>query len=356
MPAGFEVSVVTGDTDLDQPRKLDVVSDSWVVLSSGSRVRYVSRRSIAAKIRALSAIRSTHPQIVYLNSVFSIWFSVVPQILIRARLIRTTACVIAPRGEFTEGALAIKARKKSAFLHLCRLLRMHRRVVWHASSDREAADVRRVMGNDARIVVWEDDALLPPQPSEPPETDSPHLAAIFLGRISPIKGLLTLLESLQGVSESMSLDIYGPEEDQQYARLCRAMAVQAPANVVVAFHGPIEHSEVRQTLERFHILLMPTENENFGHVVAEALSASCPVMIADTTPWTLVVRGGGGIVVEGVDVKSWAQAVGDYAALGPTEWAARRVAAGEAYLDWQRLRAGREHLFSKFRDELFDLA
>ena len=30
---------------------------------------------------------------------------------------------------------------------------------------------------------------------------------------------------------------------------------------------------------------MPSEGENFGHAILEALSAGCPVIISDMTPW-----------------------------------------------------------------------
>lgn len=30
---------------------------------------------------------------------------------------------------------------------------------------------------------------------------------------------------------------------------------------------------------------MPAQGENYGHVIAEALCAGVPILIADTTPW-----------------------------------------------------------------------
>ena len=32
-------------------------------------------------------------------------------------------------------------------------------------------------------------------------------------------------------------------------------------------------------------MLMPTKGENFGHVIFESMSAGCPVIISDKTPW-----------------------------------------------------------------------
>jgi len=42
---------------------------------------------------------------------------------------------------------------------------------------------------------------------------------------------------------------------------------------------------VCQTLAAYHLFLLPTRGENFGHAILEALSAGCPVLISDQTPW-----------------------------------------------------------------------
>jgi glycosyltransferase involved in cell wall biosynthesis len=35
-----------------------------------------------------------------------------------------------------------------------------------------------------------------------------------------------------------------------------------------------------------HLFFFPTKGENYGHVIAEALEAGCPVLISDQTPWS----------------------------------------------------------------------
>ena len=47
------------------------------------------------------------------------------------------------------------------------------------------------------------------------------------------------------------------------------------------------------------IFLFPTRGENFGHVVAEALSVGCPVLTTPTTIWTDLLTSGGGSVFDG---------------------------------------------------------
>ena len=40
-----------------------------------------------------------------------------------------------------------------------------------------------------------------------------------------------------------------------------------------------------KTLEKYDVFFFPTKGENYGHVIAEALCAGLPIVIADTTPW-----------------------------------------------------------------------
>ena len=58
-----------------------------------------------------------------------------------------------------------------------------------------------------------------------------------------------------------------------------------PSNIAVEFAGAVPHELVRQTLLAHDVFLLPTLGENFGHGIAEALQAGCPLVISDRTPW-----------------------------------------------------------------------
>src|SRR5439155_3491200 len=78
----------------------------------------------------------------------------------------------------------------------------------------------------------------------------------------------------------------GPIDDKKYVMECLDMAYGLPANVMVNFCRPLRHSELAQKLKEYHLFFLPTRGENFGHVIFEAMSAGCPVLISDQTPWT----------------------------------------------------------------------
>jgi glycosyltransferase involved in cell wall biosynthesis len=230
----------------------------------------------------------------------------------------------------------IKWTKKRTYLFVFRLVGLASRVLWHASTVHEERDIRAVIGADVRVVVREDDTLLPSAAARPEARSEPgNLRAVSLSRLSPKKGVVTLLEGLQHVSQPMVLDVIGPAEDIDYFEQCRAAAAAVPANVQVNFVGPRDPDEVRAALADYDVMLCPTKGENFGHVIAEALSVSCPVLCADVTPWTELLASGGGQVVPQNSADGWARVVDAYARLTYRERFERRLAAGKAYEQWK---------------------
>jgi glycosyltransferase involved in cell wall biosynthesis len=251
--------------------------------------------------------------------------------------------VIAPRGEFGAGALSLKKTKKVFFIFLFRCLFRSKRIIWHASSPGEAANINDRIGLTARIVVREDNTELPMKATRAVSGGS-ILRAVSLGRLVPVKGIEELLLSLRHVRIPLTLDIYGPEEDFEYAGRCRMITESLPEHVTVNFRGAIDGAAVRETLLGYELLLFPSRGENFSHVIAEALSASLPVMCTDVTPWTDRLNSGGGVILPDNAIETWTAAVTKYAALSVAERFARRQGAASAYENWRATAADR-HIF-----------
>ncbi|MEV4766448.1 glycosyltransferase, partial [Micromonospora chokoriensis] len=242
-------------------------------------------------------------------------------------LISAKRILIAPRGEFSPGALGIRSHKKRLFLALWRRLLGRRDVLWHATNDREAAHIRALVPG-ARIVLRENQTLLPVDPAPPVEHDDDRLRLVFLSRITPMKNLDMVLRALTAVSRPLSLDIHGPVDDPSYWRECQRLCDELPATVTVRYRGPVPPAEVRATFTRYDAFVLPTRGENFGHVIAESLSASCPVVCSAETPWTDVLEGGGGVVLPALSPAELSRVIERMAADGVVERHARRVAAG----------------------------
>ncbi|MCC2594327.1 glycosyltransferase family 4 protein [Tessaracoccus sp. OS52] len=231
-----------------------------------------------------------------------------------------------------------------------RSLGLHRSVLWHATAEHEAEDIRHVWGKDADVILRVNDTLLPPSAVTPSVNDKPALRAVFLSRIVEHKGLSIVLSALRHSSRPISLDIFGASEDATYLEECQRLSRELPYGVTVRFRGEVQPEAVRATLADFELLVLPTAGENFGHVIAEALSASCPVMTTPYTPWTDALRLGGGVLVPDRTSDAWSQAIESYAELTPEERLKRRYEAGECYELWSS-RTKNPHLWEIAEEE-----
>lgn len=228
------------------------------------------------------------PDVLYLNSFFSN-LTIRTLGLRRIGMLPPVPVVLAPRGEFSPGALRLKAAKKQAYLAVALRAGLYRRLIWQASSEIERDDIRRVVGE--HVVVKVAPNIAPPvtvhsvQPDQTP-TKQPGMARfVFLSRVAEKKNLDQLLGWLPQVRGQATLDIYGPIREPDYWRHCQGLIAQMPSNVHVDYAGSLPHDQVAATLASHHFFVLPTLGENFGHAILEALAAGCPVVISDQTPW-----------------------------------------------------------------------
>ena len=349
-PERFHSLIFTSDRDLGESIRLPVRSNQRIE-GSGRDKYYVSVDGLKTLATGYRVVRNYRPSIIYLNGFFTPIFSLVPQLLSALGFFQGAGLVLAPRGEFSPGALAIRSRKKRWFLRLFKGLRLHRRVVWHASSVREMQDIQREFGARAKVLIRENETRLPESAELPDGESRGPLRVIFVSRISEKKGLHRLLESLCGTSGEIELSVFGNVEDVDYFKLCEEIADRLPPSVRYRFRGHLNPDSVRSELVHFDLFAFPTAGENFGHVIAESLSSSCPVMCADNTPWTEIVRShGGGVLVGSLKADEWAEALDVYSQLSSLERATRRSDAAKAFEKWRQGQKGR-HIFELAHDE-----
>lgn len=275
-------SVVTLDRDLgDTSPYSGVTPDAWQQVGR-ARVYYASPTNGFRK--TLKIIQSFQGDALHLNSFFSFRFSILP--LLIARWIKPNLLVIVgPRGEFSEGALAFKSLKKQCYIVVVKLLGIYKHVIWHASTVHEAEDIYRVMSKNAIVRTAIDIATPEHNVTLTPRKDAASLSVVFISRISPKKNILGAIEILKKVACSVSFHVYGPVEDENYWNECLNAVAVLPRHISLTYHGPLHPDAVGQKLAEYDLFFLPTLGENFGHVIAEALSAGLPVLISNTTPW-----------------------------------------------------------------------
>ena len=352
-PARFNVRVITRDRDLGAHERLPIATNRWVRVGT-TYIYYGSANRLWRLLGGYRAARREHPDVLYLNSFFDPALSILPQILGLFGYWRRCVRLMAPRGEFGAGALERRSLKKRMYIRLYRILQLDRGMYWHASSESEAKDIVSLWGERAKVLVRSNETSLPEEPLPVSEQDfEGRVRGVFLGRLVEHKGLLIALKGLAKVERPFSLDVYGPEEDEAYSSECKSVAGKLPANISVKFLGPLPHHKVRETLNRYDVLLMPTAGENFAHVIAESLSASCPVIATELTPWSAVLRTGAGAVVADRSVESWSAALNECAGRSPSGLREARMSAGNAYRNW-RSRSQERHIFELLEQAVFD--
>lgn len=288
LSSDFDFLIVTRDRDLgDLEPYPHFPRDVWVHGESG-RVMYLSPTSRRLMLMA-RLIRETPHDVLFLNSVFDAAYTLQPLIARRMGMVPARPTIIAPRGEFGSGALALKRARKTLYLGAAQRLGLFENALWMASSAREAEDIHAALGIDPEsIAVASDlaDANMAVQSGPPERAPGAPLRIIFLARISPMKNLEYALDLLSGMGDlPLTLDVVGPCSDPGYLRMLQRRAEQMPSQIRVKFAGEVKPEQVRTTLTRYDLMLLPTRGENFGHVILESLQAGTPVLISDRTPW-----------------------------------------------------------------------
>jgi glycosyltransferase involved in cell wall biosynthesis len=316
----FDFRILTSDTDYGAAGPYAGIPANVWVPQPGCQVWYCARD--AQSYRHVRTLLAAEPwDVLYLNSIFSLRYTIFPLWIARATF-PDRRVVLAPRGMLHAGALALKPTKKRIFLKALRWMGLHKQIWFHATDAQEVADIQRVFGTQVKIL---EASNLPQQLHAPePLIDKRPgtLRMVYLSRISAKKGVLELLQALRHQTADIELGIYGPDEEPGYWARCEAAIAVLPANVRVEKHPALPPPEVAARLGSYHVFVMPTRGENFGHAIFEALAAGRPVVISDQTPWTGLESASAGAAIPLAETQAWVDAIGRFAAMAQGEWEA----------------------------------
>jgi len=200
--------------------------------------------------------------------------------------------IISPRGMLEPWALQYKAWKKWLAWRLYQHRDLSAACLLHATSVREAENLREI-GFKQPIALIPNGIHLPAW-SEQVKTQPENHTALFLGRIHPVKGLPELVKAWQiARPKGWRMIIAGPDENGHQKEI-QAAIHQAGLEELFQFVGSVE-GEAKANLYRCaDLFILPTFTENFGVVVAEALSYGVPVITTKGAPWEGLVTHGCG--------------------------------------------------------------
>jgi glycosyltransferase involved in cell wall biosynthesis len=123
--------------------------------------------------------------------------------------------------------------------------------------------------------------------------------AISLGRIHPKKGTDILIEAFAGTlakDSAWHLVIAGPDQIGWQKEL-EALADRLGVGNRITWTGSLAGTLKWGALSASEVFVLPSHQENFGIVVAEAMSCSLPVIVSDKVNiWREIERCGAGLV------------------------------------------------------------
>jgi glycosyltransferase involved in cell wall biosynthesis len=280
----YDVYVLTTDTDHgDSEPYPGIESNKWISnVFAGVNVYYIKKATLSFK-QLSQQINIVQPDYIYLNSMFSPYFVLYPLWLKYKKRINSTV-IVSPRGSLYDSALSVKPYKKIPFLYLLKWLGIPKRILFHATNEREQDAIKKYFpGSIVRIADNLPNINQAKFVSYKKEKDT--LKCIFIARIVAIKNLFFLLNVLEKVKSTVQLTVIGPVEDAAYWDQCTDKIRQLPENITVNYEGTKPNDQLLTIIQQHHLFVLPTTGENFGHAIFEAMLAGRPVLISDQTPW-----------------------------------------------------------------------
>lgn len=212
--------------------------------------------------------------------------------------------VVRPCGMLDSWSLAQNRRLKQAHLVLFTGPIIRRAALIHATTESERQEIQ---GHDfgPKVVVApngvDDVAFAPADAAAEARFEQlrrNHRLVLFLGRVRPTKGLDVLLPAMRAIRHRNSLlVIVGPASETQRAELDQQVQQLDLADRVCLLE-PLYGPDRFAAYQAADVFVLPSEHENFGITVAEAMVSGVPVVLSPQVALSdMVIAEEAGLVV-----------------------------------------------------------
>lgn len=279
---GFIINILCLNEDIDGDEYREITTGVATVFRKNINVTYVKRSDVSFSLIG-RVLRNTSYDYIYVNGFFDRLFSLKIQFMRYFAHRSEGKILIAPRGEFYPGALEIKKYKKRFVLFFMK--KISKGLIFHATSKAEKGYLEgHFPKREVRFApnIQSINTKHSLQRSYNPE----DIRFVFLSRISEKKNLMCAVKIVLNANRECSLDVFGPAEDQVYFKKCIDFVATHNNAHRISYKGEITPQDVSRTLSGYDFFILPTAGENYGHVIAEALAASVPIIVGPATPWT----------------------------------------------------------------------
>lgn len=279
---GINVDITTTALGL----KEDAVEFNKVLEKECGSVYYGSDSSVSLAIlkQVLAGIR--HSDIVHLNSLFNI-LSITSFFYIKI-FSPKKKIIWSVRGELNENAMKFSRLKKRPLIFLYK--KWGKSILFHSTSEKETAEIKSVFGNVSTVEI--------PNFIEPSKRrdETTKKQFLYLGRIHRIKAIHKMIEGLslsrRFLDSEYKLIIVGKHEERHLDYYQELLELIKCKNLCdkVEWRGHLIGDEKEKIYAESYALILPSETENFGNVVVEALNQGTPVVASTGTPWSVLEK------------------------------------------------------------------
>ncbi|QEG34696.1 glycosyltransferase [Bythopirellula goksoeyrii] len=295
---GHKVTLVTFDAT-DVPAHWTEASGNWPqvveIKSASYSKRFVSREGLQDFRDMLDGVDLAH--------LHTPWEPSNLQIM---RVLRKQGIpyIVTVHGMLDEWSMQRKSLKKQAYLSLCGRKLFENATTVHLTAESESEQASRWVPIGDREAVQcyaldltSYDPLPGPDPAYKayPAICPERKKILFLSRIHPKKGVEFLLQAgalLRDEGLPVQLLIAGPGEES-YINQLKALARNLGIEEQTEFLGMVRGIEKRSLFQLSDVFVLPTYQENFGLVIAEAMACGTPVVTTRGTDiWREIERGG----------------------------------------------------------------
>jgi glycosyltransferase involved in cell wall biosynthesis len=280
----FEIYILTSAYDLGETEPYEDVELNLWHEQEGVFIKYLEKKLM--NVSAMTDnIKEVDPDVLYLNSLFSRVFTLIPLAVARKRKIKT---ILAPRGMMGKGALGIKYRKKKYFIKIAKFLGWYKRVIWHASTESEKNEIKLNFGKKANVAIAQNIPLS--QTLDLVDIlnrkKTGKVKFVYISRIARVKNLHLAIEAIRKIKSDVvvEFDIYGNIEDKDYYKTFDK-EIKKYKSVSIEYKGVLNPNTIANVYADADFMILPTMHENYGHAIVEAWSNGCPVIISKNTPW-----------------------------------------------------------------------
>ncbi|QEC77907.1 XrtY-associated glycosyltransferase XYAG1 [Mucilaginibacter ginsenosidivorax] len=205
------------------------------------------------------------------------WWNLVSVLSCFIAVMRGVPVVVSPRGTLSPYSFQNKNRFIKLLIHNLLSKPVLKRCHIHATSLRESEAVGSIITPKSSTTIPNFVKL----PVDRPATKNPVAAPIkllFFSRIEEKKGLDLLINALPLIQAKYHLTIAG-SGGQDYVDSLKQLAADNGVSNKITWAGFINEKKF-EVLQKHHLFVLPSYDENFGNAVIESLSVGTPVLIS----------------------------------------------------------------------------